>query len=251
MPASRCPISTGQCGSTRMCSGARWLASPTRRPTGYATFFGVDADQPACKIGWIRVPGGGVLEIFEFKPHRPAEPVPGTAWASRTSPSTSEDTQKWYDYLVSKGVECLGRPERSPRGHTFFFAKDFDGNLIEIMDLGHMYHVLKWLGPLGGWLFRRGRYKQVPTKVESKNTELKVKLAAASSTSNFSLCTFSLQLHRYPDPKCRRVAVRRVSRHPPRRLLLNASNDDRCRTSFSPKLALLSCRSDVSVRLTP
>ena len=23
-----------------------------------------------------------------------------------------------------------------------------------------MYHVLKWLGPLGGWLFRRGRYKQ-------------------------------------------------------------------------------------------
>jgi hypothetical protein len=23
-----------------------------------------------------------------------------------------------------------------------------------------MYHVLGWLGPLGGWLFRRGRYKQ-------------------------------------------------------------------------------------------
>ena len=24
------------------------------------------------------------------------------------------------------------------------------------MDLGYMYHVLQWLGPLGGWLFRRG-----------------------------------------------------------------------------------------------
>ncbi len=23
-----------------------------------------------------------------------------------------------------------------------------------------MYHVLGWLGPLGGWLFRRGMYKQ-------------------------------------------------------------------------------------------
>ena len=50
--------------------------------------------------------------------------------------------QRWYDYLVSKGVECLGRPERSPRGHSFFFAKDFDGNLIEMIDLGYMYYVL-------------------------------------------------------------------------------------------------------------
>ena len=48
----------------------------------------------------------------------------------------------------------------SPRGHSFFFAKDFDGNLIELMDLGYMYYVLRWLGPLGGWLFRRGMYKQ-------------------------------------------------------------------------------------------
>ena len=29
------------------------------------------------------------------------------------------------------------------------------------MDLGYMYYVLQWLGPLGGWLFRRGMYKQV------------------------------------------------------------------------------------------
>src|SRR5256885_13475433 len=37
--------------------------------------------------------------------------------------------ERWYDYLVSKGVECISRPERSPRGHSFLFAKDFDGNL--------------------------------------------------------------------------------------------------------------------------
>ncbi len=70
------------------------------------------------------------------------------------------NTQKWYDYLVSKGVECLSKPERSPRGHTFFFARDFDGNLIEMIDLGYMHYVLQWLGPLGGFLFRRGMYKQ-------------------------------------------------------------------------------------------
>jgi hypothetical protein len=41
-----------------------------------------------------------------------------------------------------------------------FFVQDFDGNLIEITDLGYMYYVLRWLGPLGGWAFRRGMYKQ-------------------------------------------------------------------------------------------
>jgi hypothetical protein len=57
-------------------------------------------------------------------------------------------------------VECLSAPERSPRGHSFFFCRDFDGNLIEMMDLGRMYHVLGWLGPLGGFIFRRGMYKK-------------------------------------------------------------------------------------------
>ena len=70
------------------------------------------------------------------------------------------NTQKWYAYLVSKGVECLSKPEQSPRGHSFFFTKDMDGNLIEMIDLGFMHHVLHWLGPLGGLLFKSGRYKQ-------------------------------------------------------------------------------------------
>jgi hypothetical protein len=29
-----------------------------------------------------------------------------------------------------------------------------------MIDLGYMHYVLQWLGPLGGWLFRRGRYRQ-------------------------------------------------------------------------------------------
>jgi catechol 2,3-dioxygenase-like lactoylglutathione lyase family enzyme len=132
------------------------------------TFFQVPADPstlpgasaPTCKIGWIRVPGGGVLEIFEFQPQQPPTPVPWHRVGLTHISFNVRNLQRWYDYLVSKGVECVGRPERSPRGHSFFFARDFDGNLIELMDLGHMYYVLGWLGPLGGWLFRRGMYKQ-------------------------------------------------------------------------------------------
>ena len=123
-------------------------------------FFGVDAPAPTCKIGWVRAPGGGVIEIFDFRPQLPPEQVTWNRVGLTHISFNVRNTQKWHDYLVRKGVEVLGPPEQSPRGHTFFFAKDMDGNLIEIMDLKHMYWVLGWLGPLGGYLFRRGTYKK-------------------------------------------------------------------------------------------
>ena len=130
-------------------------------------FFGVDADRPTCKIGWIRVPGGAVLEIFEFQPNQsPADILWNRVGLTHISFNV-RNIQKWYDYLVRKGVECVSQPERSPRGHTFFFVKDFDGNLIELMDLGYMHYVLDWLGPIGGWLFRRGMYRRYYEPPES------------------------------------------------------------------------------------
>ena len=56
--------------------------------------------------------------------------------------------------LQRKGVECVSRPERCPGATRFSSAKDFDGNLIELMDL--RAHVLRarLVGPLGGRIFR-------------------------------------------------------------------------------------------------
>jgi len=141
-------------------------------PERVRTFFGIDppaphaasagpaAPEPRCTIGWIRVPGGAVIEIFEFQPQRAPGAVPWNRVGLTHISFNVRNTHRWYDYLRSKGVECLGRPERSPRGHWFFFARDLDGNLIEMMDLGYMHYVLQWLGPLGGWIFRRGMYKR-------------------------------------------------------------------------------------------
>ena len=123
-------------------------------------FFGVDAPAPSCKIGWIRVPGGGVLEIFAFEPAQAPVTVPWNRIGLTHFSFNVRNLQKWHDHLVRQGVEIVSQPERSPRGHSFFFVRDMDGNLIELMDLGFMYHVLNWLGPLGGWLFRRGMYRQ-------------------------------------------------------------------------------------------
>ena len=134
-------------------------------PDRVRTFFGVDAKQPTSKIGWIRVPGGAVLEIFEFRPDQPPVEIPWNRVGLTHICFNVRNTRKWHDHLVSKGVEIVSPPERSPRGHTFFFVKDFDGNLIELTDLGYMHYVLGWLGalaggPIGEWLFRRGRYKR-------------------------------------------------------------------------------------------
>ncbi len=129
-------------------------------PDRIRSFFGVDAAEPSLKIGWIRVPGGGVLEIFHFTPQQPAADVPWNRVGLTHFSLNVRNLRKWHAYLKAKGVEIVSEPERSPRGHSFFFVKDCDGNLIEMMDLGYMYYVLGWLGPLGGWLFRRGMYAQ-------------------------------------------------------------------------------------------
>ncbi len=94
------------------------------------------------------------------EPKLPAEVIPWHRVGLTHFSFNVKNLQKWHDHLVAKGVEIVSKPEKSPRGHSFFFVRDFDGNLIELMDLGFMYHVLNWGGPLGGWLFRRGMYKQ-------------------------------------------------------------------------------------------
>jgi catechol 2,3-dioxygenase-like lactoylglutathione lyase family enzyme len=128
-------------------------------PERIRSFFKIP-DGQSLRIGWIRVPGGAVLEIFEFQPQQPAADIPWNRVGVTHISFNVRNVQKWYDFLVSKGVECVTRPERSPRGQWFFFARDMDGNLLELMDLGFMYHVLGWLGPLGGWIFRRGMYRK-------------------------------------------------------------------------------------------
>jgi catechol 2,3-dioxygenase-like lactoylglutathione lyase family enzyme len=123
-------------------------------------FFGVKDVEGTCRIGWVRIPGGAVIEIFHFEPKQPAEPVVWDRIGLTHICLNVRGIHRWYDYLAGKGVEIVSPPEQSPRGHWLFFVKDFDGNLIEITDLGYMYWVLGWLGPLGGWVFRRGMYKK-------------------------------------------------------------------------------------------
>lgn len=131
-------------------------------PERVKSFFGVGKDVavPSCKIGWIRVPGNAVLEIFHFEPQLPSVDIPWNRVGLTHISFDVRNCHKWHDYLVSKGVEIVSKPEQSPRGHWFFFVRDCDGNLVELIDQRKMYFVIKWLGALGGVVFRRGMYKK-------------------------------------------------------------------------------------------
>ena len=75
-------------------------------PDRVRSFFGVNGPAPRCKIGWIRASGGGVLEIFAFDPTRPPEAaIPWNRVGLTHFSFNVRNTQKWYDYLVGKGVE--------------------------------------------------------------------------------------------------------------------------------------------------
>ena len=131
-------------------------------PERVRTFFGVDGRRAGLQDRLDSRAGRRRLEIFEFQPQlpparRPVEPRRPDAHQLQRA----ETLQKWYDYLSSKGVECVSRsPSDRRAGHTFFFAKDFDGNLIELMDLGYMYTCSSGWVRSAGWLFRRGMYKK-------------------------------------------------------------------------------------------
>ena len=98
-------------------------------PARVRSFFGVDGDEPRCKIGWIRVPGGGILEIFEFQPQLAATAIPWNRVGLTHFSFNVRNTHKWHDYLVSKGVECLGKLEQSPRGVGLDYANVWQGRL--------------------------------------------------------------------------------------------------------------------------
>ena len=138
----------------------RWSASRTRRPiASAASSASTRRGRPARSAG----SASRAARCSRSSTFEPQQPPHAVAWNRVGLTHISFNVRgirRWYDYLVSKGVEIVSPPEQSPRGHSLFFAKDFDGNLIEIIDLGYMYYVLGWLGPLGGWIFRRGMYKK-------------------------------------------------------------------------------------------
>jgi hypothetical protein len=123
------------------------------------SFFGIEGGV-SLKVGWVRVPGGGILEIFEFNPQLPAQPIP---WNRVGLTHFSFKRAEHPEVARLPGEQGGGDRDDTgalPARPVVFLRAGLRRNLIELIDLGFMHYVLAWGGALGGWLFRRGMYRQ-------------------------------------------------------------------------------------------
>lgn len=110
------------------------------------------------KLGFLRCPGGAVLELFQFSETDEWD----HSWNRPGVQHLTLDVRnaaRWYDKLERQGdVELLCEVQHTG-GADWFFFRDPDGNLIELIDLKFNYFALRIFGAPLGWLLRRFVYR--------------------------------------------------------------------------------------------
>ncbi|SHK24266.1 VOC family protein [Paramaledivibacter caminithermalis] len=124
----------------------------------------------AVRLGFLRSPKGGIIEIFEFSSCLPSKhPV----W-NRPGPThialDVKNLKGWYNTLKNKGVEFFSEPQTTS-GSDWVFLKDPDGNLIELIDLKYNYRIVKWLGGIVGKLMANGKFKKYYSEDDNAKTK--------------------------------------------------------------------------------
>lgn len=111
------------------------------------------------RLGFLRAPKGGVVEIFEFTPSLPGTK---TIWNKPGITHITFDVKnvpKWYERLSEKGVEFFSKPQKTGV-NEWVFLKDIDGNLIELIDLKANYFLIRFLGGIVGRIMSKGKFKK-------------------------------------------------------------------------------------------
>jgi len=109
------------------------------------------------RMGFLRAPGGAILEIFEFSPKAPFKDavwhMPGyTHFAMNV-----KGVAAWYERLKAKGESFVTDPQRT--GNVdWVFMKDPDGNLVELIDLKALRPAIRLVGGLLGASLKKGKF---------------------------------------------------------------------------------------------
>ncbi|MCT4597136.1 MAG: VOC family protein [Vallitalea sp.] len=110
------------------------------------------------RLGFLRAPKGGVIEIFEFYPSLQAK---NTIWNKPGLTHFTLDVNnvnKWYRRLKEKGIYFYSEPQNTD-GTDWVFMKDPDGNLIELIDLKINYTIIRILGGIAGSIMKKSKFK--------------------------------------------------------------------------------------------
>lgn len=117
-------------------------------------------DDCSLKFGMLLCPKGGTIEIFEFSRTEESE----HSWNSPGITHITFDVKKisrWHEKLSARqDVEVL-TPVQNTDGNEWFFFRDPDGNLVELMDLKFNYFLMRYMGRIAGFFMRKFQYKSV------------------------------------------------------------------------------------------
>ena len=117
-------------------------------------------DDCSLRFGMLLCPKGGVVEIFEFSETAEAEHRWNSPGVTHFTLDVS-DAAGWHRKLSARSdVEVL-TPVQKTDGNEWFFFRDPDGNLIELIDLKFNYFLLRRLGRIAGFFMRRGPFRAV------------------------------------------------------------------------------------------
>jgi len=120
-------------------------------------------DNTEIRLGFLRAPGGGIIEIFEFEKKADAEKV---KW-NRPGPThitlDVKNVEKWYDKLKAADIEFFSKPQTT-KGADWVFLKDPDGNLIELIDMKMNNNIIKsFIGAMAALFFKKFKYSELYT----------------------------------------------------------------------------------------
>ncbi len=109
------------------------------------------------RMGFLRAPGGSVLELFEFEPKEAGRAAVWNAPGFTHVAFNVSDVEAWCERLRAEGVEFVAPPSKT-RGTEWVFLRDPDGNLVELIDLKALRPALRFLGGVLGVLLKRGQF---------------------------------------------------------------------------------------------
>lgn len=105
------------------------------------------------KLGFLRTPKGGVVEIFEFSKTLPFQHSWNRPGATHFALDV-KNIKKWHSRLQKRDDIDLLCPPQNTDGNEWMFFRDPDGNLIELIDLKLNYFAIRYLGPIVNFVMR-------------------------------------------------------------------------------------------------
>jgi catechol 2,3-dioxygenase-like lactoylglutathione lyase family enzyme len=110
------------------------------------------------RMGFLRAPGGSVIELFEFEPQ--AKKAGAATWNAPGFTHVALNVSgvaAWVEALGRQGVQFVTAVQRTGN-IDWAFLKDPDGNFVELIDLKASRPALRLLGGLVGASLKRGKF---------------------------------------------------------------------------------------------